>query len=377
VRVNVTYIDTNDAARKFFDSISSVTELAIDTEGASFHRFHDRIYLIQLTTRDRSAIIDPLAVTELDQLGKMLQDPNVEVVFHDADYDLRLLHQDYGWHPTNIFDTRISAQLLGIKSFGLAALLEQFFAVKLDKQHQRADWSMRPLTEGMLAYASQDTAYLLDLRDKLRGQLESLRRLSWAQEEFQRLEGTRWEEADPAETYLRVKGARDLTRRELAILRELVPWRDSVAEELDRAVFRVMGNEVLLAIAKTSPRIVKDLSDLKGMPRAILQRHGDAILAAVRRGATVPENDLPKFPRALRWEKDPGLDERVAKLRMIRDAAAEKLALDPSVLGSRERLEAIARARPGSFEELVEVVGVRRWQAELMGGEILQQIASG
>ena len=83
------------------------------------------------------------------------------MVFHDADYDLRLLQQDYGWQIRNIFDTRVAAQLLGYTAFGLAALLERFFDVKLDKKHQRADWSMRPLTDDMLDYAAQDTRFLL------------------------------------------------------------------------------------------------------------------------------------------------------------------------------------------------------------------------
>src|SRR5687768_15874258 len=137
------YVDTQQDADNFLDDISGVREIAVDTEGASFHRFIDRIYLLQLSTRERSAIIDPLPIGMPERLGEILQDPDVEVVFHDADYDLRLLHQDYGWHVNHIFDTRIAAQLLGIKAFGLAALLEQFFDVKLDKKHQRADWSLR------------------------------------------------------------------------------------------------------------------------------------------------------------------------------------------------------------------------------------------
>src|SRR6476659_9125312 len=176
------YLDQPAAIDRFLDEISHVQELALDTEGASFHRFLERIYLLQISTRDRSAIIDPLPIGSPEKLGKLLLDRNVETVFHDADYDLRLLHQDYGWHVTNIFDTRIASQLLGIKSFGLAALLEQFFDVKLDKKHQRADWSLRPLTQGMLDYAAQDTRYLLDLRDELKVKLEKLGRWEWARE---------------------------------------------------------------------------------------------------------------------------------------------------------------------------------------------------
>ncbi|HEV7594676.1 MAG TPA: ribonuclease D, partial [Gemmatimonadaceae bacterium] len=184
------YLDKPEQVDRFLNEISAVKELALDTEGASFHRFLDRIYLLQLSTREQSAILDPLPIGSPAGLGELLESKSVEVVFHDADYDLRLLHQDYGWHVTNIFDTRIASQLLGIKSFGLAALLKQFFDVKLDKKHQRADWSMRPLTPDMLEYAAQDTRYLLQLKDHMKGELTRRGRLHWAQEEFARLEGT-------------------------------------------------------------------------------------------------------------------------------------------------------------------------------------------
>ena len=365
------YIDTQKDADDFLDDISEIREIAVDTEGASFHRFIDRIYLLQITTRDRSAIIDPLPIGMPKRLGEILQDDQVEVVFHDADYDLRLLHQDYGWHVNNIFDTRIAAQLLGIKAFGLAALLDQFFGVKLDKKHQRADWSLRPLPPGMLDYAAQDTKYLLDLRDELRSRLEKLGRLPWAEEEFARLEGTKWEQDDASLSFLRIKGARDLTRRELALLRELVPWRDSVAREVDRATFRVMGNEVLLEIARTAPKTVKELSTLKGMPRGILDRGASAILGAVQRGLEVAEEHLPRFPRSPKWEREDDFDERVSKLKSVRDAAATRLNLDPGVLCSRERLEAIARRKPEKVGDLEDVPGLRKWQIEEMGSDFV------
>lgn len=368
------YLDTPEQVELFLDDITGVREIALDTEGASFHRFIDRIYLLQITTRERSAVIDPLPIGVPARLGALLEDPAIEVVFHDADYDLRLLHQDYGWHANHIFDTRIAAQLLGIKSFGLAALLEQFFGVQLDKKHQRADWSLRPLTQGMLDYAAQDTRHLLDLRDELRSRLEKLGRLEWAAEEFERLEGTRWDAEDESQTFFRIKGARDLTRRELALLRELVPWRDSVARELDRATFRVMGNEVLLDIARTAPRNVQQLAGLKGMPRGILERGGSAILSAVQRGLEIAEEHLPRFPRAPKWDREEDFDNRVAKLKTVRDAAATRLSLDPGVLCSRERLEAIVRKRPERLKDLEDVPGLRRWQIAEMGEDFVEAL---
>ena len=368
------YIDTPEQVELFLDDISGVREIALDTEGASFHRFIDRIYLLQITTRERSAVIDPIPIGAPPRLGEALEDPAIEVVFHDADYDLRLLYQDYGWHVRNIFDTRIAAQLLGIKSFGLAALLEQFFGVQLDKKHQRADWSLRPLTQGMLDYAAQDTRYLLDLRDELRSRLEKLGRLEWANEEFERLEGTKWDAEDESQNFMRIKGARDLTRRELALLRELVPWRDGVARDLDRATFRVMGNEVLLDIARTAPVNVQQLAGLKGMPRGILDRGGAAILSAVKRGLEVAEEHLPRFPRAAKWEREEDFEANVAKLKTVRDAAAIRLSLDPGVLCSRERLEAIARRKPARMRDLEDVPGLRRWQIGEMGEEFVEAL---
>jgi len=368
------YLDQPAAVDRFLDEISHVREIALDTEGASFHRFLDRIYLLQLSTRERSAIIDPLPIGSPEKLGKLLLDRNVETVFHDADYDLRLLHQDYGWHVTNLFDTRIAAQLLGIKSFGLAALLEQFFDVRLDKKHQRADWSMRPLTPEMLEYAAQDTRYLLQLRDHMKSELQRRGRWHWAEEEFARLEGTRWEAEEEMESFLRLKGARDLTRRELAVLREVVNWRDTVAAQLDRATFRVMGNEVLLELARRSPRSVSELGAIKGMPKGMVDRAGPDIVASIRRGMEAPEEELPKFPRGQRWNKDRDFDERVSRLKLVRDEAATRLELDPGVLCSRERLENVARSGAKSIEELAAVPELRRWQIEEMGAGFLAAI---
>lgn len=371
----VQYLDSDDAVGRFLEGIRGTPLLALDTEGASFHRYIDRIYLLQLSTRDVHAIIDPLPIAHPAALGALLEDPAVEVVFHDADYDLRLLHQDYGWHVRRIFDTRIASQLLGVKAFGLAALLEQHFGVKLDKKHQRADWSMRPLTKGMLDYAAQDTLHLLQLRDLLKDQLERKERWSWAQEEFERLEGTRWAPEVAAESFLRIKGARDLTRRELAVMREVTQWRDAAALALDRATFRVVANDVLLEISRMQPATADALGAIKGMPRGMLERAGHEVLAAVQRGLAVPEGQLPRFPKSTRWEKDPEFDDKVGRLKAVRDDAARRLDLDPGVLGSRERLEAVARLVPRSVEDLATIPELRRWQVAEMGEAFVKALS--
>jgi len=372
---SATYLDAASAVDQWLAGIRQTGILALDTEGASFHRYVDRIYLIQLSTRERHAIIDPLPIATPAGLGALVEDPAVEIVFHDADYDLRLLRQDYGWQVRNVFDTRIAAQLLGLKAFGLAALLERSFGIKLDKKHQRADWSMRPLTADMLDYAAQDTMHLLGLRDVLRAELEAKGRLAWAAEEFARLETIAWAAEDPAAAFLRIKGARDLTRRELALFRELVQWRDATALALDRATFRVVGNETLFELARLAPRTRDALGKVKGMPRGILERAGEAILEAIGRGLAVPEAELPRFPKSPRWDRDPDFDHKVGALKAVRDAAATRLDLDPGVLCSRERLEAVVRLLPREVDDLTRIPEFRRWQIAEMGAGFVQALA--
>jgi ribonuclease D len=371
------YLDSAASADRFLASIASARTIAVDTEGASFHRFVDRIYLLQISAEHRHAIIDPLRVETPHRLGSLLESPDVEVVFHDADYDLRLLHQDYGWQVTNIFDTRVAAQLLGIKAFGLAALLQTHFGVQLDKKHQRADWSMRPLPPEMLEYAAQDTMHLVPLRDHLKSALEERGRWAWAREEFQRLEGTRWEEEDGGNAFLRMKGARDLTRRQLAVLRELVTWREGVARGMDRSTFRVAGNEVLLALSQSLPASIAELERTKGLSRGLIPRLGPDILAAIERGKAVPESDLPRFPKAQRWNRDPDYEDRVSRLKVVRDQLAAELELDPGVLCARERLEAVARRNPHGLDELAEVTDIRKWQIDLLGTSFLRALRNG
>ena len=370
------YLDTADAVERFLADLGEPDAIAIDTEGASFHRFVDRIYLLQLSTERHHAVIDPLPIGTPERLGRLLQDRGVEVVLHDADYDLRLLRQDYGWQVNALFDTRVASQLLGLRSFGLAALLEQHFGIKLDKKHQRADWSMRPLSSDMLEYAALDTRWLLDLRSRLRRELEKKGRWHWAQEEFARAEGTQWASEDPSLGFMKLKGARDLTRRELARLRELVQWRDDIAREIDRATFRVIGNEPLFELARTAPATTGELLKVKGFPRGMSESRMLGLLAALRRGDAVPEAELPRFPKAPRWDRDPDFDDRVGRLKAVRDAAASRLDLDPGVLCSRDRLESVARRQPRALEEFEELPDLRRWQVEVLGEGFLAALGT-
>ena len=371
------YIDTAPELAAFVTAARREHRVGVDTEAASFHRYRDRIYLLQVSSRTQTAVIDPVAIAApgLEPFGGLLADPQVEKTFHDADYDLRVLDRDYGFRAVRLFDTRIAAQLAGEPAIGLAALLEKYIGVKLDKEHQKADWSLRPLTPSMLAYAAADTRFLLGLRDALEQRLTTLNRLSWAMEEFKQLESLRWSgPGGEEETYLRLKGAKGLSPRSLAALRLLHRWRDTVAEREDRAPFRIIGNDALLAVSRALPASRTDLGHIRDLPSSLARRHGEALLDAVQRAKALPETDLPRLERRPRVHKDPGFDARLERVKAVRNRIATELGLDPGVVSGRTTLEAVVRARPANRTALEQVGEIRRWQIDVLGDALLEAV---
>lgn len=365
-------IQTQDELERLFQRLRTEPLLAVDTEAASFHRYKDRVYLLQLSSRQETAVVDPLSVASLAPLGDVLADANIEIVFHDADYDLRLLGHEYGFRGTNLFDTRIAAQLLNEPGVGLAALLEKYLGVRLDKRYQRADWSARPLTPEMLEYAAADTRHLPALRDLLRDRLRERGRLEWAEEEFELLSAARRVPQEAEEpTYLRLKGAKALGGRALAILRELVQWREEMARRTDKAAFRILNNEPMLFMAKSPPQDMTALKAVRGISPDQAERRGRDILAAVQRGLDIPERDLPRLERPPRRPSDAAYEARLERLKTVRNVLATRFDLAPGVLCPNGILETVARVNPATLPQMSEIRELRRWQLREIGSGLL------
>lgn len=369
------YIQSYEGVAAAAEALGAGALFAADTEAAGYHRYRDRVCLLQLSTRRSTYLIDTLAITDLDPLAPRFADPDIEVILHDADYDLRLLARDYGIQVRGLFDTKVAAQLLGETAFGLGALVEKFVGTQLDKKHQRADWAQRPLPQALLAYAADDTRYLPELRDRLKVELERAGRLHWAQEEFALREDTRWGNGNDQEAYLRVKNTRDLTSRQLAALRELHRWREGVAERRDVAPFRVVSNEVLVAIARELPAHARALAATAGVPASIAERMGPEMLAAVDRARALPDIDLPRRVRPPRRPPpDAAFEERVERLKRVRDQVATELGLDRGFLMPRQQLEHTARSGVRTNGDLLQVPDMRRWQVEVLGERLLEAL---
>jgi ribonuclease D len=366
------YITSEDEVAELAAALSDAPLFAADTEAAGYHRYHDRICLLQISTRDDTYLIDTLTVADLSALAPVFAAGH-EVVLHDADYDLRLLARDHDMRIGGLFDTKLAAQLLGEPAFGLGALVEKYLGMRLDKKYQRADWAQRPLPPEMLSYAAEDTRHLPGLRDRLKSALAEAGRLHWAEEEFALREHTRWDVSSTKdEGYLRIKNTRDLKPRQMAALRELHEWREALAERRDVATFRVVGNDVLIAVARALPRTASDLVQTKGVPGTIADRYGADMLASVQRALDLDEAELPRRERGPRRPPpDAEFEERVERVKRVRDAAAGSLGLDRGFLMPRQQLEAVARQRPRTADDLMSVPDMRRWQVEALGAELI------
>jgi ribonuclease D len=371
------FIDAPADAAGLADELASHGRIALDCEAAGFHRYSDRLCLVQLSTPSGDYVLDTLSFDPSAALRPALESPDVEVILHGADYDLRLLDRDLKINPRCIFDTQPAAALLGESGLGLAALLERHLGVVLSKKYQRADWARRPLPDDMLEYAVSDTRHLLQLSELLRGKLVELGRMEWAKEEFSLLERIRWEDSQ-ADPVARVKGARDLTPTELAVLREALGWRDQVARARDQAPFRIAGDGPLLEVARKRPRSLTELAAIDGLNPRLAKSEGSALLERLDRVDTLPAADHPRYPRKQsdgRGRPTPEMEELSERLKDVRNKRAEKVGIDRGMLMANSVIGEIAWTHPKTLQALLAVPGVKRWQVEVVGEDLLEVLS--
>jgi ribonuclease D len=188
-------IDTQDGLAEIVDHLVDEPFYALDTE---FHRertYYPKLALLQIAWPEGLALIDPLAV-DLAPLGRLL-DSDATAVIHAADQDLEVLELACGTIPTHLFDTQVAAGFLGMSSPSLATLYERVLGVRVPKADRLSDWLARPLSTTQLEYAASDVAYLLDVHDKLEGDLDGRGRLGWALDECEKVRARARGSRDP------------------------------------------------------------------------------------------------------------------------------------------------------------------------------------
>lgn len=354
--------------------LSRAPRLAFDTESDPFHRYYEKVCLLQFSTESADYFLDPLTHGMPDPIRALLSDASRTLVIHGADYDVRSLKHSFQLRLGKVVDTSIAAQLLGLPLIGLKNLLEGELGIVIDKKEQRSDWGQRPLTRAQLDYARQDTRDLLALAARLESRLQDLGRYAWLEEECALLldRELKARTFDP-EGFRKIKGSKALGIKGTGALRALYGWREQRAMAEDVPPFRVIRNELLLALAQLAdrgPLTPADLKSIKGVPKWIDHR---VLLEVMARGISESPPRPVSGSRPARPSAE--VQKRTDKLRAARIEWAQALAIDPGVLLPSSALERIAELPPQQLEKLHEVQGLTRWRAELLAPRILQALA--
>jgi ribonuclease D len=349
-------IDNDSKLAALLPKLRDAKWLALDTEADSLHAYPEKVCLIQISITDSDLLVDPLAEINLDPLFDVFNAH--ELIFHAADYDLRLLEKHHQFTPSAIFDTMLAARLLGEMQFGLSSLAEKFLGVKLDKGSQKADWAQRPLTERMEIYARNDTHYLKPLSDRLKSALEAKGRLAWHQESCARLieDCTRPQIAD-TDSVWRIKGSSILGPAALAVLRELWQWREKEAIAYCRPPFFVLSHERMVDIADAAAA-QEPFENI--LPPKMSPRRRETLLASIKAGLAVPADNHPEIIRQKFNRPSEAEFRRFRELEKIRNAHAHQLGIDPTLIASKATLGDLARDWEKHAADLMN------WQRELL-----------
>ncbi len=359
---------------------------AIDTESDSLFSYYPKVCLLQISAYaapggDNTAnvvdyLVDTLTYPTLEPLGRLLAQPGVEVVMHAAENDLLLLQREFGFEFACVFDTQLAARVLGWQQAGLAAILDECFGVISDKSMQRTNWSKRPLTAEQIAYAQIDTHYLFALQERLTQELKDAGRWEEAQEDFALLVQTDYSEKEPpARTMWQMKETRGVARRHTGVLEALWQWREAEAQRRDIPPFKILRNRALTELAEAQPSSERELDAVSALGRTEIQRYGKHLLHAIAEGRSRPLPDLPAptvRPEQL-LERD--VLTRYDTLRRWRTRTAEARGVAPEIIFANGILLEIAKRRPRSASELLEIREIGPWKAKTYGPAILEIVA--
>jgi len=358
---------TSDELAALVADVRAAGRLALDTEFVWERTYRPVLGVVQIATDTTTAVVDAIAIRDLSPLFPVLRDPDVPVVLHGGTQDLEIFATLMGAPIRGVVDTQVVAAFLGYGlQIGLGVLLERVLRVRIRKDQTYTDWTRRPLRPEQLTYARSDVVHLLPLHDHLQSELARRGRTAWVAEELRALEDeTRFAAMPDEERYRTIKGWQRLDGRDLAVLRELAAWRERAAV---RANIRpgFVANDIVLTSLAGHP--VEDLRQVRGLSAGTVDRHGKAILAALRAGLECPRERWPASPPRIRRKgPPPGLG---ALLRAAVQAVAEREDIAPEVIASGRDIDALAAYAVGGGA-LPETAVTRGWRRELVGDALL------
>lgn len=337
--------------------------LALDTEFVRERTFFPKLCLVQVAVPGRVACIDPLLLGDLEPLLQVLYDPGIVKVLHAAAQDLEIFYGLRAALPVPVFDTQIAATVLGQgEQVGYGGLVRALLGVELEKGHTRTDWAQRPLEPGQLHYAADDVRYLRDIYLRQRQELEARGRLSWLDEDFAELCDPARYRMEPESAWRRVKGMSTLREAGLATLQQLAAWREREAVACNKPRRWIVGDEVLVELARRRPREPALLERSRGLGEAQIRRYGKEMLAAIAEAADLPREAWPR--RRERVQLSSHQEALVDAASAVLRACAARHDVSPASLASRADLERLVAGER-------DVALAHGWRAEIAGRAVL------
>lgn len=347
------------------DHLASVSVLAFDTEFVGEDAYRPELCLVQVATAENLYVIDPFGCGPLDRFWALLTDPGRTTVVHAGREDIRICFFAAGKPPGHVVDVQVAAGLAGLTyPIGYAGLVQELLGQRMSKGETLTDWRRRPLSASQVRYAYDDVRYLLPAWKKLHDRLKRHGRLKWAEEEFATFTRKAIADEASAERWRKVKGAGGLDRRALAVVREVFAWRDAFAKRVNRPPRTLLRDDLVVEIARRSPKAAEDLQSLRGLPRG----EPEAILEAVRRARALAPEELPELePR----DHDPAHVVLLAQLLgVVLADLCSRNKLAPNLVASQSDLKAVVRAKAAGREPS-DVPLTRGWRAAAILPELL------
>jgi ribonuclease D len=359
---------------------------ALDTESNSLYSYYPKVCLIQISapadhSEDPLAVVDylvdPLRITNLEGLGKVLANPAVEVVMHAAENDMLLLHRSFGIHFGRVFDTQLAARILGWSQVGLAAILEEQFGVVSDKRMQRTNWGKRPLTPQQIAYAQMDTHYLLALRQQLIAELQERGRWDEAQDAFAHLARNNYADRVVEErSFWQMKCTRQLPPGHLAVLEALWLWREDQARQQNRPPFKIITDAELADLAAALPSTSAALRSVVSLGERHQERYGADLLRIIAEARHRPPPPPPDATLRPEQTLEKAALNRYDALRKWRSERALARGVAPDIVLNNATLLQIAQHRPTTAQDLEQAADIGAWKMRTYGPEILAILQS-
>ena len=331
------YISTYEELSAFCERAARFDAIAVDTEFLRERTYHPRLCLVQVATPDECVVIDVIAIDNLAPLAILMRDEGTVKVFHACSQDMEVLNYTLGALPAPIFDTQVAAAFLGERmQASYNGMVHAFCGVTLPKSESLTDWSRRPLTPEQIEYALDDVRYLIKAYDVIMERLDKSGRASWVLDEIKPLTDRSHYVVDRRVAFKRVKRVNSLTRRQLAVARELAAWREARAEYSNIPRKWLMSDEVLIALSKRPPHDAASLRRVRGTEQ-LSDADVAGALSVIARGESCPAD---KYPFIARTHKpaSPELESVIHLMYALIRLVGERSGVATAMIASRDDL---------------------------------------